>query len=172
RRGRVLQLRRRPADLPVVRAGGERRAVGPDGERDDHPGGRQPRAEEGPGERPGRGGGRAGVPAVLRDAGGLRVRRAGDGPGLVERGGRAEGPPLAGVLPLLCVLCASVVNHCFSEPADSCCVMQCSVPSPSTRSTQWTPTTSRPGNRSASVPSAARSIGSLNVGTITTPFAM
>jgi hypothetical protein len=56
--------------------------------------------------------------------------------------------------------------------AGCCWVRQCRVPSPHTRSTAWMPTTSRPGNSSASVLSAVRSFGSLKVGTITTPFAM
>ena len=53
----------------------------------------------------------------------------------------------------------------------SCCVRQCNVPRPHTRSTAWMPTTSRPGNTSAKVPSAIRSIGSLNVGTSTRSLA-
>ncbi len=56
--------------------------------------------------------------------------------------------------------------------AGSCCVRQCSVPRPQTRSTAWIPTTTREGSTLASVSSATRSFGSLNVGTITTPLAM
>ncbi len=51
--------------------------------------------------------------------------------------------------------------------AGSCWVMQWIVPSPSTRSTAWMPTTRRPGKSSASVASARRSAGSLKVGTST-----
>src|SRR5262249_4349230 len=53
----------------------------------------------------------------------------------------------------------------------SCWVMQCSVPSPHTRSTAWMPTTRRSGKRSARIASARRSAGSLNVGTSTVPLA-
>ena len=54
-----------------------------------------------------------------------------------------------------------------ARPAGSCCVLQCRVPRPSTRSTAWMPTTRRRGNSSASRPSATRSVGSLKVGTST-----
>ncbi len=54
----------------------------------------------------------------------------------------------------------------------SCCVRQCKVPSPQTRSTAWIPTTGRSGNSSARMPSATRSLGSLNVGTSTAALAM
>src|ERR1035437_3599805 len=50
--------------------------------------------------------------------------------------------------------------------------MQCNAPKPQTNSVQLMPTTSRPGNCSASVVSAARSLGSLKVGTSTSPLAM
>jgi hypothetical protein len=59
-----------------------------------------------------------------------------------------------------------------STAAGCCCVRQCSVPSPHTRSTAWMPTTSWPGKSSARVLSAIRSLRSLKVGTITTPLAM
>ncbi len=48
---------------------------------------------------------------------------------------------------------------CPSRAAGSCCVRQCSVPRPQTRSTAWMPTTSRSGNSSARMPSAPRSRG-------------
>jgi hypothetical protein len=51
-----------------------------------------------------------------------------------------------------------------------CCVRQCSVPKPSTRSTAWMPTTGRSGNNPARMPSATRSLGSLKVGTMTVAF--
>src|SRR5258708_39227171 len=57
-------------------------------------------------------------------------------------------------------------------PAGCCWVMQCSVPRPRTRSRQAMPTTSRPGNRPASVVGAARSLGALKVGTNTSLLAM
>ncbi len=61
----------------------------------------------------------------------------------------------------------------FPAPgAPSCCVMQCNVPNPSTKSRQCIPTTSRPGKTFDSVSSATRSFASLNVGTITNPFAI
>ena len=63
------------------------------------------------------------------------------------------------------------VPGAFNAIAGCCCVRQCSVPSPQTRSTAWIPTTWRPGNTSPMIPSAIRSFGSLNVGTITTSFA-
>ena len=53
-----------------------------------------------------------------------------------------------------------------------CCVRQCSVPNPHTRSTAWMPTTCRFGMSRASALSAMRSLGSLKVGTRTTPLAM
>src|SRR5450432_268693 len=56
--------------------------------------------------------------------------------------------------------------------AGSCCVMQCRVPRPQTRSTAWTPTTVRVGKRPASTSSASRSWGSLNVGTSTARLPM
>src|SRR6266852_243121 len=56
--------------------------------------------------------------------------------------------------------------------AGCCCVMQWSVPSPSTRSLEAIPITSRSGNKPASVSSAMRSFGSLNVGTSTSLFAI
>ena len=56
--------------------------------------------------------------------------------------------------------------------AGCCCVMQCMVPSPSTRSRQAMPITSRSGKRAASVLSATRSFASLNVGTRTILLAM
>src|SRR6266704_326988 len=49
----------------------------------------------------------------------------------------------------------------------SCCVKQCIVPNPHTRSTAWIPTTARSVNSSANTPRAERSFGSLNVGTST-----
>lgn len=55
--------------------------------------------------------------------------------------------------------------------AGSCCVMQCSVPRPQTRSTAWTPMIRLFGKSSASVFRARRSLGSLKVGTSTTPLA-
>ena len=55
--------------------------------------------------------------------------------------------------------CASIERQPFGAlHAGSCCVMQCSVPSPHTRSTQCMPTTSRPRNSSPRMPSA-RAIG-------------
>ena len=54
----------------------------------------------------------------------------------------------------------------------SCCVRQCSVPNPHTRSTAWMPTTVRDGMRFARILSATRSFGSLNVGITTTSLAM
>ncbi len=56
--------------------------------------------------------------------------------------------------------------------AGSCWVRQCRVPRPQTRSTAWMPTTARDGISRASVASAMRSLGSLNVGTRTTPLPM
>src|SRR6185503_6448210 len=61
--------------------------------------------------------------------------------------------------------------HLMDVPAGCCCVRQCSVPSPQTRSTACMPTISRSGISSASVLSATRSLRSLNVGTSTTPLA-
>src|SRR4051794_4202077 len=63
------------------------------------------------------------------------------------------------------------LSHCFTiylvalgfepsptKPRAGCCwVMQWSVPKPQTRSTAWTPTTSRPGKAEARSPSASRS---------------
>src|ERR1035441_4240489 len=43
-----------------------------------------------------------------------------------------------------------IVNHGHNaNAAGCCCVMQCSVPSPQTRSTEWMPMTSRSGKTSA-----------------------
>lgn len=53
-----------------------------------------------------------------------------------------------------------------------CWVRQWSVPKPSTKSTAWRPMTGRSLNSSPSTPKAIRSLGSLNVGTITAAFAM
>ena len=55
--------------------------------------------------------------------------------------------------------------------AGSCCVMQCSVPRPSTRSPAWMPTTGRDGKSPARTASASRSRTSLKVGTRTAAFA-
>jgi len=57
-------------------------------------------------------------------------------------------------------------------PPASCCVMQCSAPNPQISSVQLIPTTSRSGNTRASVPSATRSLGSLNVGVSTSLLAI
>ena len=67
---------------------------------------------------------------------------------------------------------AGAVAALARHKAGCCCVRQCSVPSPHTRSTAWIPTTARPGNSSASVFSARRSLASLNVGTSTRSLAM
>src|SRR5437764_14530704 len=56
--------------------------------------------------------------------------------------------------------------------AGCCWVMQCNAPKPQISPVQLMPTTSRSGNRRASVASAVRSFGSLKVGTNTSPFAM
>ena len=52
--------------------------------------------------------------------------------------------------------------------AGSCCVMQCSVPSPHTRSTRGCRPRCASGTARPRMPSATRSAGSLNVGTSTT----
>src|SRR3954468_19941573 len=57
-------------------------------------------------------------------------------------------------------------------PRGCCWVRQWRVPNPHTRSTAWTPMTWRSGNSSAIVFNATRSLGSLKVGTRTTPLAM
>ncbi len=59
-----------------------------------------------------------------------------------------------------------------SDADGCCCVMQCIVPSPQTRSPEKIGTTSRVGNSLASVFSAPRSWGSLKTGTNTMPFAI
>lgn len=71
------------------------------------------------------------------------------------------------------MVASRVIISSPSHPAaGSCCVMQCNVPRPNTRSRQCIPATSRSGNNFASVFSATRSFASLNVGTITIPFAI
>ena len=59
-----------------------------------------------------------------------------------------------------------------SHQAGSCCDIQCRAPSPQMKSVQWMPVTVRSGKHSASVFSAMRSFGSLNVGTSTKSFAI
>ena len=94
----------------------------------------------------------------------VRVRRSEFGPS--NRRTIATGPShIRTVVPSDRRLCHGFVNG-------SCCVRQCSVPSPHTRSTAWMPTTVRDGMRFARMSSATRSFGSLNVGTSTTPLAM
>ncbi len=64
-------------------------------------------------------------------------------------------------------------DHAFDVSANGCCcVMQCRVPSPHTRSTAWMPMTSRSEKSSARIPRAIRSLGSWKVGTRTRPLAM
>ena len=63
-----------------------------------------------------------------------------------------------------CQACAEEVSR------GCCCVRQCRVPRPHTRSTAWIPTTVRSLNTSARIPRATRSAGSLKVGTITASF--
>ena len=63
-------------------------------------------------------------------------------------------------------------EHQHDFHAGCCCVKQCSEPEPSTRSTACMPTTGRSLNNSPRIPSATRSFGSLNVGTITQASAM
>ena len=66
----------------------------------------------------------------------------------------------------------SITIHQPTRGCGSCCVRQCSVPSPHTRSTAWMPTTLCAGMARAMVSSAIRSLTSLKVGTSTTPLAM
>ena len=66
-----------------------------------------------------------------------------------------------------------IIDHGHNANAAGCCwVMQCRVPSPQTRSTEWMPMTSRFGKTSARMLRAMRSLGSWNVGTSTRPLAM
>ena len=67
---------------------------------------------------------------------------------------------------------ARAVEEHGAHQAGSCCVRQWIVPNPQTRSTAWIPITGRSRNSSASSPRAARSWGSLKVGTRTPAFAM